>query len=48
VQRILGGSITPFAAYLTEADELSEEELAALQSTLAEVQARRKEASDER
>jgi predicted transcriptional regulator len=48
VQRILGGSITPFAAYLTEADELSEDELAALQRSLAEIQLRRKESSNER
>lgn len=41
VQRALGGSISPFVAYLAEREQLSEEELAELEVALARLRRRR-------
>lgn len=38
VDRTLGGSITPFVAYLAERERLSDEELAELETLLAKLQ----------
>ena len=43
VQRSLSGSLSPFAAYLSMAVEVSDEELAELQATLSRLQAQRKQ-----
>lgn len=43
VERTLGGSVTPFVAYLSEEADVSEAELAELQELVARLQARRKE-----
>jgi predicted transcriptional regulator len=43
VDRTLGGSVSPFVAYLTETEEVSETELAELERLVAKLQARRKE-----
>ena len=42
VQRALAGSLSPFAAYLAEADAVSDEELAQLQDVVNRLQQRRK------
>ncbi len=39
----LGGSLSPFAAYLAEAESVTEEELAELESIVARLQARHRE-----
>jgi predicted transcriptional regulator len=41
VQRSLSGSLSPFTAYLAEATDVSDEDLAELQSTLARLQKQR-------
>jgi predicted transcriptional regulator len=41
VQKTLGGSLTPFVAYLSESPDLSEKELAALRRLVDELEARR-------
>src|SRR5258708_11637168 len=41
VRKTLGGSLTPFVAYLSEAQALSDEELAALRRLVEELEARR-------
>jgi predicted transcriptional regulator len=43
VQKTLGGSFSPFVAYLAEARELPETELAALRRLVEELEARREE-----
>jgi predicted transcriptional regulator len=43
VEHTLGGSVTPFVAYLSEEAEVSEDELVELQQLVARLQARRKE-----
>ena len=43
VQKTLGGSFSPFVAYLAEATELPEMELAALRRLVDELEARREE-----
>ncbi|MBF5041713.1 BlaI/MecI/CopY family transcriptional regulator [Aggregicoccus sp. 17bor-14] len=42
VQRALAGSLSPFAAYLAEAEAVSDEELAQLQDVVNRLQQRRK------
>ena len=42
VQRALAGSLSPFAAYLAQADAVSDEELEQLQDVVARLQQRRK------
>lgn len=42
VEKTLGGSISPFAAYLAETTEVSAEELAELEAVLAKLQSRGK------
>ncbi|HRC85245.1 MAG TPA: BlaI/MecI/CopY family transcriptional regulator [Thermoanaerobaculia bacterium] len=42
VERTLGGSVSPFAAYLSTATEVSPEELAELEAVVARLQARQK------
>ena len=42
VQRALAGSLSPFAAYLAQADAVSDEELAQLQDVVSQLQQRRK------
>ena len=42
VARTLGGSVSPFVAYLAEREQLSEEEIAEIESLLSRLQARRK------
>jgi predicted transcriptional regulator len=41
VERTLGGSITPFVAYLAERERISEDELAELETLLARLQRER-------
>ena len=41
VSRSLSGSLSPFAAYLAEATEVTDEEIAELRSTLAQLEAQR-------
>jgi predicted transcriptional regulator len=44
VERTLGGSVSPFVAYLAESDaEVSDEDLAHLEDLVAKLQSRRKE-----
>jgi predicted transcriptional regulator len=43
VQRSLSGSLSPFTAYLSEASEVSDEELAELQAALSRLQAQRRQ-----
>ena len=43
VEQALGGSLEPFAAYLSERADLSEEELSELERLLSEMDRRRKE-----
>lgn len=43
VQESLGGSVSPFIAYLADSQGLSDSELARLKSLVEEMQARRKE-----
>jgi predicted transcriptional regulator len=43
VERTLGGSVSPFVAYLTETEEVSERELAELEKLVAKLQSKRKE-----
>lgn len=45
VQRALEGSLSPFAAYLAERRQVSEEELAELERAVERLRARRKESS---
>jgi predicted transcriptional regulator len=40
----LKGSVSPFAAYLAQADELSEEELAELRAAMDQLERRRRDA----
>ena len=42
VQRALAGSLSPFAAYLAQAEAVSDEELAQLQDVVSQLQQRRK------
>ena len=41
VEKTLGGSVSPFAAYLTESADLSEEEIAELQRVVSELRHKR-------
>jgi predicted transcriptional regulator len=43
VERTLGGSVSPFVAYLTETEEVSEDELAELERLVARLQSKRSE-----
>lgn len=43
VERTLGGSVSPFVAYLTESAEVSDQELAELEELVSKLQARRPE-----
>ncbi|MEA2694749.1 MAG: hypothetical protein QOJ16_4136 [Acidobacteriota bacterium] len=43
VLRTLGGSVSPFVAYLTETEEVSDAELAELERLVAKLQSKRKE-----
>jgi len=43
VERTLGGSVSPFVAYLTESAEVSEQELAELEDLVSKLQSRRTE-----
>ena len=43
VERTLGGSVSPFVAYLTETEEVSDAELAELERLVAKLQSKRKE-----
>jgi predicted transcriptional regulator len=43
VEKTLGGSLTPFAAYLADAESVSPEELAELERTVARLRSRRQE-----
>lgn len=43
VERTLGGSLSPFAAYLAEAESVSPEELAELESIVARLRSRRED-----
>ena len=43
VERTLGGSVSPFVAYLTETEEVSDVELAELERLVARLQSRKKE-----
>ncbi len=45
VTRTLGGSVSPFVAYLSDAGEVSPEELAELEQLVARLQSRSKESS---
>ncbi len=45
VARTLGGSVSPFVAYLSDAGELSPDELAELEQLVARLQSRSKEPS---
>ncbi|MCP3139633.1 BlaI/MecI/CopY family transcriptional regulator [Pyxidicoccus xibeiensis] len=42
VQRSLSGSVSPFAAYLSEADDVSDEELAQLQDVVARLRSKKR------
>jgi len=46
VDRTLGGSITPFVAYLAERERLSDDELAELETLLAQLQRDRRRKDD--
>lgn len=46
VDRTLGGSITPFVAYLAERERLSDDELAELETLLAQLQRDRRRKGD--
>ncbi len=41
VQRTLSGSLSPFAAYLSEADDVTDEELAQLQDVVARLRSKK-------
>jgi predicted transcriptional regulator len=43
ITRTLGGSVSPFVAYLAEQEQLSDQEIAEIESLLARLQARKKE-----
>lgn len=43
VERTLGGSVSPFVAYLTETEEVSDVELAELERLVAKLHSRKKE-----
>ena len=43
VERTLAGSVSPFVAYLTEAGEVSDDELAELEDMVARLKSRKKE-----
>lgn len=43
VEKTLGGSVSPFVAYLTESAEVSDAELSELQELVARLQSKRKE-----
>ena len=43
VERTLGGSVSPFVAYLTETEEVSDSELAELERLVAKLQSKRRE-----
>ena len=43
ITRTLGGSVSPFVAYLAEREQLSDEEVAEIESLLARLQARKRE-----
>lgn len=43
VEKTLGGSLSPFAAYLADAESVSAEELAELERTVARLRSRRRE-----
>ena len=42
VQRQLSGSVSPFAAYLSEADDVTDEELAQLQDVVARLRSKKR------
>jgi predicted transcriptional regulator len=42
VEKTLGGSVTPFVAYLTESADLSEQEIAELQRVVSELREKRR------
>lgn len=42
VQRQLSGSVSPFAAYLSEADDVADEELAQLQDVVARLRSKKR------
>jgi predicted transcriptional regulator len=42
VERTLSGSLSPFAAYLSEADDVSDEELAQLQDVVARLRSKKR------
>lgn len=46
VEQTLGGSVSPFVAFLAETDELGEDEIEELEALLARLQAKRKEAPE--
>ena len=43
VDRVLGGSVSPFVAYLAQTDNLTEEEVARLKKAVQELEVRQKE-----
>lgn len=43
VEQTLGGSVSPFVAFLAESEELTEDELEELESLVARLQAKKKE-----
>lgn len=48
VQKTLGGSLSPFVAYLSEGAEVSDDELAELEEMVARLQSRKKGPEEER
>jgi predicted transcriptional regulator len=47
VQKTLGGSLSPFVAYLSESAEVSDDELAELEEMVARLQSRRRSPEEE-
>jgi predicted transcriptional regulator len=43
VEKTLGGSVSPFVAYLAESEQVSDDDLAQLEELVAKLQTRRKE-----
>lgn len=46
VEQTLGGSVSPFVAFLADSDELGEEEIEELEALVARLQAKKKEAPE--
>lgn len=46
VEQTLGGSVSPFVAYLADSEELDQDELEELEALVARLQAKRKEARE--